>query len=522
LSLVHAVQQPIGVPAFVQLPVVHQASAPIYASGLRNSFTPITAWRSVGAHTATLLGGMSIHGQSTAKIDLQAQLLEVTDDPALPAPTSSWTGDHVETVDLSDLSGTGPIYSDALQTRAVAVYIPQVDTLWFAAPFDTLNGVPSPSVVAAPLHRFDDTKHRWVSYTAVATSRYQEYFDPTLSFTRTSEALIVDVPSSARPTAPSIAYVVPTFGWQREETTNPKTSVRLGNGVRVYLERPWYSSGDNELLGVVLWSGLSAAPDYATRDQFKALFTQWGNDPIWQTGDVLSLVPATTDMANAAATATQLSIEENASLQFDVAGYAVEFDQQRNLWYCDIEFNNYGVYMPFVRLALARYQPHSIQGVELSRIVLTDYAQLAPDRSAMVSIDPADTRRARVFVGGAAPSGPLQSVVQVSVEERTPGVQTDLGWSAAAASVVQVTEDSPAPAEPNSMLWSGTIQFTKTPSPGQFRVVIREFEQLPVDPPPGLRPLAVRPGRPPRPLPIDNVSVGSRLVYAAILPYDYP
>jgi hypothetical protein len=522
LSLVHAVQQPLGVPAFVQLPVVHQTSAPIFASGLRNSFTPITAWRSVGAHTASLLGGLSIRGQSTARIDLQAQLLEVTDDPSLPAPTTSWTGDHVETLDLSDLSGAQPIYSDALKTRAVAVYVPKVDTLWFAAPFDTLDGVTSPSTVAAPLHRFDDTKHRWVSYTAIATSRYQEYFDPSLTFTRTGDALIVDVPSSARPTAPSVAYVVPTFGWQREETTNLKTNVRLGNGLRVYLERPWYSSGDNELLGVVLWSSASPAPDYATRDKYKTLFTQWGNDPIWQTSLGVSAVPATYDMANAANTAAQLTIEENTAITVDVAGYAVQFDQDRNLWYCDIEFNSYGVYMPFVRLALARYQPHSIQGVELSRIVLTDYAQLASDRSAMVSIDPADTRLARVFVGGAAPTGPRQSQVQVSVQQLDPHVQTDLGWSAAAAAVVTVTPDSPQPLEPNSVLWSGTIQFAKAPAAGQFRVVIREFEQLPVDPPPGLHVRADGPIRVTRPLPIERVWVGSRLVYAAIFPYDYP
>jgi hypothetical protein len=505
LTLTHAVQQPLGLPAFVQLPVVHDKSAPIFASGLRNDFTPITAWRQVGSHTATLLGGLFINGQSTAKIDLQAQVLEVTDDTSLPhAPTTSWTSVHVDTLDLSDLSGTQPIYSDALKTRAVAQYIAAVDTLWFAAPFDTLDGVTTPSVVAAPLHRFDDTKHRWVSYTPIATSRYQEYFDPTLSFTRTGESLLVDVPSSARPTVPAIAYVVPTFGWERQESTNVKTSARLGFGLRVYLERPWYSSGDNELLGVVLWQGGTADPDYPTRDVYKALFTQWGYDPIWPVSGFMGNVPAIGDFPQAVVQGSALVVEETSAVMFDVAGHAVQFDEARGLWYCDIELTNTGAYTPFVRLALARYQPHSITGVELSRVALADYAQLAPDRSAMISIDPSDPRRARVLVGGVAPSGPTQSVITVSVEQQNPKVLTDLGWAAAPASAVQVTEDAPPPVQPASVLWAGTIVFAKRPSPGQFRVVIRELEQLPVDGPDG------------------TTDTGSRLVYAAIIAYDYP
>ena len=31
------------------------------------------------------------------------------------------------------------------------------------------------------------------------------------------------------------------------------TSKRTGGGLRIYMDRPWYSSGDGELLGVVVW-----------------------------------------------------------------------------------------------------------------------------------------------------------------------------------------------------------------------------------------------------------------------------
>jgi hypothetical protein len=502
LVMVHAVQQPLGRPQFVQLPVVHLPADIIYASALRNSFTPITAWRSVGSHNAVLLGALKIHGASSVQIDLEARWLEYEDDLTNPGPTKTWNSNHVETILLPDTSA-GVLYSDATKTRMVATYIPRVDTLWFSTPIDTLEGVTTPSDVAAPEHRFDDTKHRWIGYTAIATSRFQEYFSTGLDFTRQSEPLLVDVPSSARPATPDIAYVVPTFGWEKQETTNVKSSVRFGNGLRVYLHRPWFSSGDSELLGAILWNG--SAPDYATREQFKPLFTQWGNDPIWKTGSIPD-VPSISDFPGAVATATGLALEET-SRPFDVAGHMVAYDDKRRLWYCDIEFSNNQSYMPFVRLALARYQPHSIQGVELSKVVLADYAQLTPDRSAVVSIDPVDPRRAQVFVGGLGPQAPEPSIIDVSVEKRLPKIVSDLAWEVAPTSEVTVTENSPDATEADAVLWSGSVQFAKTPPVGQYRIVIREFEQILVD---GTEAS-------------DGVPFpGERLVYAAIIDYDYP
>lgn len=41
-------------------------------------------------------------------------------------------------------------------------------------------------------------------------------------------------------------------------------------------------------------------------------------------------------------------------------------------------------YWPFVRLALARYQPCSTQGAHLSEVALAEVMQLAADRSLVV------------------------------------------------------------------------------------------------------------------------------------------
>lgn len=504
LTLVHATQQPLGLPAFLQLPVVHQPANPIYASALHNSFTPITAWRSVGSHAAVLLGGMSINASSTSRIDLQGNWNEVQDLLTNPGPTSAVHSDHVETIPIAQ-PDPGPILAPASTDRYVAVYIPETDTLWFSAPFDHLDGVDDPTQVAAPVHNFADTKHRWVTYIPTATSSFQEYFPSNLDFTRTGEPLVVDVPSSARPTPPDILYVIPTFGWETQETTNVKSTIRYGNSVRVYLNRPWYSSGDNEQLAVILWPQNLAAPDYPTREKFKPYFTQWGSDPIWQTGAV-DLVPDTYDFPDAASTATNLSLDETPQT-FDIAAHDVHYDAERQLWFCDIEFSNSDSYVPFVRMALSRYQSHSITGVELSRVSLADFVQLSPDRSAVLSINPTDPSQARVFVGGLAPSGPTAPILSVTVEQRNPKALTDMGWEVAPDALVTVTEDTPAPSQPAAILWSGTLAFATPPEEGKFRIVIREFERIPIY----LGEAYVR-----------QPEFGQRLVYASIIPYNYP
>ena len=499
LSLVHAVQQPLGRPEWTRLPVVHHPEAPVAVPTLDNRFWEITAWRYAGSHTAVLLGALRINGASTAAVDIEAAWTEWLDDPSQPGPTQTPATAAVDRIRLGSLED-GEIFADGSQARSVAVYLSEVDTLWFAAPFDQLAGVTSPGDVAAPVHSLGDTKHRCVTYRAVASSRFEEYFSqPDLDFTRTSDSIVVDVPSSARPLAPDVLYVVPTFGWERQETTNLKTEVRLGNGLRVYLNRPWYSSGEGELLGVVLWPEGTAPPSDAQREAGKELFTQWGLDPLWDAGSI-GPVPTTGSFATASRVASGLTLDESPQT-VDVAGHRVGYDATRKLWYCDIAFSDVSAYMPFVRLALARYQPSSIPGEELSHVVLADFAQLAPDRSASLTLDPATATKARLVVGGQAPNGPAKSSVTVTVERRVAEIASDLGWTPAAPDVASATEDAPAPSQPDAILWSGAIAFAEKPQPGEFRVVVREFEASGT---------------------IPGTDSASRLVYAAILPFDFP
>ena len=70
----HAVQQPLGRPEWIRLPVVHHPEAPVAVPSLDNKFWKVTAWRYAGSHTAVLLGALQIHGASTAAIDIEAAL----------------------------------------------------------------------------------------------------------------------------------------------------------------------------------------------------------------------------------------------------------------------------------------------------------------------------------------------------------------------------------------------------------------------------------------------------------------
>jgi hypothetical protein len=359
---------------------------------------------------------------------------------------------------------------------------------------------------AAPKHELGDTRRHLVRYTAIATSRYREYFDPEagLDFTRSSEEVLVDVPASERPLAPDVVYVVPTFGWQRQTDTNMKRSIRYGGGLRVYLERGWYSSGVGELLGVALWNGANGLLDDAKRDTFKGLFTQWGMDPIWKTAG-LTGVPAVRHFPDAVASDTYVSLEEasahSASGQpghVDVVGFTPQYDDTRGLWFADLtmdlagsqaEFLTNATYAPFVRLALVRYQPHALDDARISRVVLAGFAQLTPDRTALVTSDPHHPRTLRIVVSGVAPSAPLPqgpgvkparpTHVQVRVQKRTP-LGGDLGWEDAPADEAAVTQfyEGQGLNQPNLALWIGAVAFAEVPSADGWRLLVEEYEYI--------------------------------------------
>lgn len=476
VTLVHAVQQPIGHPMFLSL----------------------TSTRQEGKTVAKFIGQLRIHGKSTAKVDLSASWQEPIDNPLDEnGPTvQEVVAQHVAEIPLKALDSLQPLTAEG---KTVGQYEPDTDRILL-------------SETASPEHKFGDTKHRMVTYWATSSSRYQEYFEPDTpgGFSRASEHILVNVPASERPSPPKVRYVIPTYGWKRQTTTNMIASQRQGGGLRVYLERPWYSSGEGELLGVVLWNG--GKLNNQQMEDLKHFITQWGQDPIWasRTGmfnQADNSLPSLDKFTNQTASGTNVWLPE---LQrgVHVAGHSVDYDPDRQLWYCDIEVDPGEIYYPFIRLALVRYQPHALQNVHLSPVVLADFAQLAPNRSTVVTYDPYNPNRIHVSLAGFTYQDVKgqnltdSSRIEITVEIRSSEHRSELDWEDAGLTPVQQTGLS------GELLWGGYIDSPEAwqdHSPGQYRIVIREYEQfLTYDP----NDTAASPALIPT----------SRLVYADIIP----
>lgn len=516
LTLVHAVQQPIGQPSFTALNVdrtVNRHASDLQTARARGEtdpteLAPITAWRHPGSTYANLLGALKVHGASTARVDIQATWDDrVDDDPA----DSKWrTEHHTGTTDEQQLRQlrNGYLRAPGAGSRFVGYYDLEHDQIAFVRSGDVAQPerpFPFDLREAAPRHEIGDTKRHVVTYTPTATSRFQEYF-PGLEVTRVGTSVVVDVPASARPLAPSVVAVIPTFGWQRQLDTNVKRSVRFGGGLRVYLDRPWYSSGNGELLGVALYDGSSGRLDDALRAKLKPYITQWGMDPIWETAG-LDGYPAIYNFPDRLEDDVAVTLEEDAARgttgepgRVNVVGFEPLYDEGRRLWFADLTVDlPTDTYMPFVRLALVRYQPHALPDAMISRVVLADFMQLTPDRTATVTADPHHPRAVRVAVSGVGPRGPRATVrreaalspprptrVTLRVQRRDPLVQSDLAWNDVDASVATVTvtadrllaDADPRKTRPDLELWTGTVTFAERPAPGEFRLLIEEREYV--------------------------------------------
>jgi hypothetical protein len=296
------------------------------------------------------------------------------------------------------------------------------------------------------------------------------------------------VPNSARPSAPNVLYVLPVYARDQTTKTGSVTVKRTGRSLRVYLDRPWWSSGDGERLGVVCWHRTTnQSPDPPAA--LAPYVTQWGFDPVFKSTTKLPAqpTPASFELATASDSTGTLSLEEVPGVDVDVAGHDVGFDPDRGLWYCDIEVtdskgNELKSYTPFIRLALARYQPNSIPDTHLSRVVLADFAQLAPDRSVTVLGTNASSRT--VTVVGRAPvatvSSSVPSDIQVTVEQRNPRIlDEELAWSTAAGppGFRATTVLTPTISDGDLVTWTGSVAIPSS-NLHPLRLMFEEFERL--------------------------------------------
>ncbi|MDP9333477.1 MAG: hypothetical protein M3Q30_09235, partial [Actinomycetota bacterium] len=342
---------------------------------------------------------------------------------------------------------------------------------------------------------FGDTKHRVVDYSIRATTRFREYLPRTLTadqLSRDSEPghiARVNVKSTARPDAPHVLYAVPTFDWPTPVPAPGWPTLehtRGGGGLRIYVDRPWYSSGAGELLGVVMTANEpSPLPDH--------LRSRYGLDPT-VTGSpapaVLNLEPTyfptrTTDEAG-------ILLAEGETLTGTVAGFTPQWDTTRKLWYFDLELTTEDLpwnSWPFLRLALCRYQPNGLDAAKVSKIVLAEFAQVAPERQ--LSLTWNNPSQLKAVLHGRAPTEPLPPRVAFRIQTTAvpAGTEADeLDWDHAAGpdptvdTAIFETLVQPTDTDGDGALdWEATIDLRAPRHSQRMRLEVCEYELLESD-----------------------------------------
>jgi hypothetical protein len=210
-----------------------------------------------------------------------------------------------------------------------------------------------------------------------------------------------------------------------------------------------------------------------------------------------------------------------------VLGYRPEYDQASGRWFADVALHETPALWPFVRLAVARYQPDAIEGCALSPVALTAWTQPLPARTLTVARP--DAGHVQVTLTGvvarlrpptaAVPGLPGEQLsadsptgaaaeraarlqqsrtVRATVQHRPDGAG-DLGWETVSTSVllaVSVEEGGGFRAT-----WTGSVVLPavggdapglrrpgvrRPGAPGSaWRVLVEEHELLDADPPAG-------------------------------------
>ncbi|MFZ4511105.1 MAG: hypothetical protein ACOYNJ_09110 [Candidatus Nanopelagicales bacterium] len=443
LVVVHATQQPLAAPVFI-------------VNGQRRW----AATRSSGDSATSITGRVRIDAPSTQSVDFTGVATWFVDDGPGSGPPSIAERRPIGalgtvTVDEPD-PGVGQVDAFASlraplpDTRRVSIEITALAQSRFAEYFRESTSFPAsdnPVVINGgdPVV-VDSTRVTYVSAGSktqvIATARQYRFDAGTSTFTRVTQGLpvkdqipagatltisyvpgpisrssvsgpgqgrtaTVQVPSSARPAPPEVSLVVPVFSWS-SRAGNPMSTTRTGGGLRIYLRRPWGSSGLDEQLAVVLLrQGAQAA-------ETSAYVTRWGQDTITagvqppSTRRVASFVGEAT-FTNAGGVVRNALLAETGervdlvhfAVGADLGGGAVGgYDADRDEWFVDLVMDTGDAYRPMIQLALARYQPVSVTGLDLSPVTLIDVAQLEPGRVATVQVGVKLQSRATVSLTG--------------------------------------------------------------------------------------------------------------------------
>lgn len=169
------------------------------------------------------------------------------------------------------------------------------------------------------------------------------------------------------PQSPKVFSITPLF-----DTNKPND--KIFKGVRVHLERPWYSSGYAEQLAVIV----QITEDNS--DVAAQYVSQVGRDSVTKEAGLNGksiILPLPTDFA--------LTLPGTGKfVKAKICNFPVQFDKRNKRWFSDIPIDRGDIksaYCPFVKLVIARFQPNAVAGKELSLPVACDFFQIYPERT---------------------------------------------------------------------------------------------------------------------------------------------
>lgn len=353
-----------------QLRLVHAVKKPLRQPAVKN----LALTRKFGETIADVSGSLDPCIRSTGKITFHASYDLYMDDPARQKP-----------------------YYAPYRETAFEVAFP-------SAALDPTQ--PPPNYLEGKQHIFHDNRARSITYSTVATSRFLGFY-PDRDHQSRFEIVqtlphVVEVAATVRAPAPVISYIIPAFGW--DATRDEKRTYKKSRTpyLRVYMERPFPVTDNDQMLGVVLASS-SYTPEPSSPANL--LVSKMGMDPTqgtWAQSGVHKVNMDATMFTNQEQTGAGFLVESTAEFAanpsakgaVDILGFKTHFAPNRNLWFADIAIqpaeqtnsSTFHARSPFVQLALTRYAPNGLVGssplddARMSPVVLADFMQLAEDR----------------------------------------------------------------------------------------------------------------------------------------------
>jgi hypothetical protein len=474
---------------------------------------------------------IGIHPGSTASVHLEAEWSDFVDDPTQPEPTRvagrsileqndedrlAWWGDpptapimpfrasvglgdtrhHIVRFTPVATSRFATYFTQRVTVRLVGTEVVRLgDGVVAGTVVVTDRSVPAP--ITFRLDRDVVVDHAAGTIARRADGAVPDGAEVDVAFlvppvTRAGPAVTLSIPASTRPAPPAVRSVVPAYVWRRERAGNTIMSSRRGGLLRVYLERPWFDSGEGELLAVIIADDELRHVSQQTWAQTLPFVSGAGADPTGLGGGAPDLArSAFPRAANTQIVRVPGLHDTNPAQAADplfrvkAVGHRVEFDPRNHLWFSDVEVRH-DTDQPFVQLKLARLQPDTVrlptagvfEDLHLSPIIDAGFHQLPTDRTATVVLD---GTTARVTVTGPALSD-VTSEVTATVRLGRQDDSDPVMWEG-----LRQLPGAPLTAGPfvdGSAIrqWTGPVDLPAPAGSRPMQLLLREHQLLPGGP----------------------------------------